>query len=150
MKPSTVAGAALVLLLAAGCAGPEKKLGRGMRNATEFARLGEIQRSIEQTTLWDGPNVAYTTGLVKGVGRSLLRTAVGAYEIVTFPFPTYDPVLKPGNRLIPDITVEPVYPDSYKPHAIADSPLSPDAALGFAGGDILPFSPGSRFRIFDY
>ena len=150
MKPSTVAGAAMVLLLAVGCAGPEKKLGRGVRNATEFARLGEIQRSVEQTALWDGSNEAYTTGFIKGLNRSILRTVIGAYEIVTFPIPSYDPVLKPGNPLIPDMTVNPVYPDSYKPGPMAGPPLSPDKSLGFAGGDVMPFVPGSRFSIFDY
>jgi len=150
MKPSTVAAAAMILLLASGCSGPEKKLGRGLRNVTEFARLGELQRSVEQTTLWDGPNVAYTTGVIKGFNRSLARTVVGACEIVTFPIPSYDPLLKPANPWIPGMSVDPVYPDSYKPHPMADSSLSPDANLGFAGGDVIPFVPGSRFRIFDY
>jgi hypothetical protein len=26
---------------------------------------------------------------------------------------------------------------------------SPDTALGFGGGDLMPFIPGSRFHIFD-
>jgi hypothetical protein len=27
--------------------------------------------------------------------------------------------------------------------------MSPDTSLGFSGGDIIPFIPGSRFHIFD-
>ena len=36
-----------------GCAGPERKFGRGMNNLTEFVRGGEIRRSMEQSALWD-------------------------------------------------------------------------------------------------
>jgi putative exosortase-associated protein (TIGR04073 family) len=131
------------LFLAAGCAGPEQKLGRGINNVTEFARLGEIRRSMEQTAIWDGTDQAYTTGFIRGFDRSMARTAVGAFEILTFPIPTpnYDPIFLPAY---------PVYPDSYAPALIADPMFGPDAYLGFSGGDVAPFSIGSRFRIFDY
>lgn len=124
-----------------GCAGPERKLGRGINNVTEFARFGEIRRSMEQTALWDNTEMAYTTGVFRGFNRSVARTAVGAYEILTFPIPGYDPVFLPEN---------PVYPDSYRPNLIADPTFGPDAALGFSGGDVAPMIMGSRFRIFDY
>ena len=137
-------------LVSVGCSGPEKKLGRGMNNMTEFTRLGEIRRSMEQAALWDGTELAYTTGFFRGFNRSMARTLVGAFEVLTFPIPGYDPYLKPGNRLIPDITVDPTYPDSFRPRLLADPSFTPDATLGFGGGDIAPFSPGSRFRIFDY
>lgn len=140
----------LVSLLGAGCAGPEKKLGRGFNNLTEFARLGEISRSTEQSALWDGPATAYTTGFIRGFNRSLVRTFVGMYEVVTFPVPGYDPILRPGGPILHDATVDPAYPDSYKPRLLATSIVEPDASLGFAGGDIVPFIPGSRFRIYDY
>lgn len=130
-----------VTLLAIGCAGPERKLGRGVLNATEFARLGEVRRSMEQTALWDNTDASYTTGLFHGITRSMARTGVGLYEIVTFPIPSYDPVFLPEY---------PVYPDSYRPHLLEDSTFAPDGALGFSGGDIAPMVPGSRFRIFDY
>src|SRR5262245_7143062 len=100
---TSLAAAALLL---GGCAGPEQKFGRGLNNATEFARLGEIRRSVEQTGIWEGPEAAYTTGFIRGLNRSLVRTGVGIYEIVTFPFPSYDPIYLPEN---------PVYPDSYRP-----------------------------------
>jgi putative exosortase-associated protein (TIGR04073 family) len=137
---STVATLAIAVF-ATGCAGPEEKLGRGISNVTELARMGEIRRSMEQTALWEGTDKAYTTGVIRGLNRSLARTGVGLYEIVTFPFPTYDPIFLPE---------QPVYPDSYTPNLIADSTFGPDASLGFSGGDIAPFIPGSRFRVFDY
>jgi putative exosortase-associated protein (TIGR04073 family) len=131
-------------LLTPGCAGPEQKMGRGFRNLTEFARMGEIRRSMEQTALWDGPDVGYTTGAVKGFSRSLARTFVGAYEVVTFPIPSYEPIAT--NCL----SANPVYPESYKPWLLADPTFGPDANLGFAGGDVAPFIAGSRFFIYDY
>ena len=155
---------AIILALAvAGCAGPERKLGRGMLNMTELVRGGEIHRSMEQTSLWDGTDLAYATGFIRGMNRSLTRTAVGVYEVVTFPIPSYDPPLSSTNRLYPDYTVKnssspwggmvlpekPVYPANYKPNHLSDSIFSTDTSLGFSGGDILPFSPGSRVHIFD-
>lgn len=138
---SFIAGAAVIGLLGVGCAGPEKKLGRGINNATEFARMGEIRRSMEQTALWDGTDQAYTTGFIRGFNRSVGRTAVGLYEIITFPIPGYEPVFYPS---------DPVYSDAYTPNFIADPSWGPDSALGFSGGDVAPMIPGSRFRIFDY
>ena len=44
---------------------------------------------------------------------------------------------------------EPVYPDSYRPGLIEDSTFATDTMLGFSGGDIAPFVPGSRFKVFD-
>ncbi|MBT4227863.1 MAG: hypothetical protein HOD74_09890, partial [Verrucomicrobia bacterium] len=44
----TTAVAALVALFSVGCAGPENKLGRGIRNFSEFTRMGEFSRSVEQ------------------------------------------------------------------------------------------------------
>lgn len=155
-----VAGA---VLLACGCAGPERKLGRGILNTTEFLRGGEIRRSVEQTALWENPDSAYTTGFFRGVNRSFVRTAVGIYEIATFPFPSYDPVLTSTNRIYPDYSVRnktypfggmvltefPTYPDSYAPGLIEDSTFATDSSLGFSGGDVAPMIPGSRFRVFD-
>lgn len=125
-------------------------MGRGLNNLTEFTRMGEINRSVEQTFLWEGPSAAYTTGFIRGFNRSLVRTVVGAYEVVTAPIPSYDPILRPGGPILPDATVGPTYADSYKPHMISSTTFEPDAALGFSGGDVMPFVPGSRFRIFDY
>jgi putative exosortase-associated protein (TIGR04073 family) len=137
---SLLASVATIAVLGVGCAGPEQKLGRGINNITEFARGGEIRRSMEQTALFNGPDVAYTTGFLHGFNRSLTRTAVGAYEIITAPFPPYEPVFFPVN---------PVYPESFKPRILADQAFTTDANLGFGGGDVAPMIPGSRFSIFE-
>jgi putative exosortase-associated protein (TIGR04073 family) len=126
--------------LAAGCAGPERKLGRGINNVTEFGRGGEVRRSLEQSAIFGNPDMAYTTGFIRGFNRSLARTAVGVYEVVTFPFPPYDPVIYP---------VHPVYPDNYQPGVFDDPMFHQDAYLRFSGGEVAPMIPGSRFRVFD-
>jgi putative exosortase-associated protein (TIGR04073 family) len=130
-------------LLAGGCANTEKKLGRGMSNTFELVRMGELRRTVEQSCLFDGASVGYTTGVIRGFNRTLARTGIGLYEVVTSPFPPYDPVLtdyfKPG----------PVFPDNYTPGLIEDPALSTDTNLGYSGGDIAPFVPNSRFRVFD-
>jgi len=155
-----LAGAAALL---AGCAGPEKKFGRGLLNATELARGGELHRSMEQTYLWENTDSTYTTGLIRGLHRSFTRTGIGIYEMVTAPFPPYDPLLTSTNRIYPDPNVRnksypwggmvlseyPTYPDSYRPGILADSIFQTDTSLGFSGGDVAPMIPGSRFRIFD-
>ena len=163
MRISTFLALTGALVLAAGCAGPEKKLGRGLLNATELARGGEMRRSMEQTYLWENTDSAYTTGIIRGLNRSVVRTAIGIYEIATFPFPSYDPMLASTNRIYPDANIRnrafpfggvalseyPAYPDSYRPGILEDSTFSTDTSLGFSGGDVAPFIPGSRFRVFD-
>ena len=154
---SAVAAAALF----AGCAGPEAKLGRGLNNMTEFGRLGEVRRSMEQTSLWDGPEATPTTGFLRGLNRSFARTGIGIYEVVTFPIPPYKPVLAPRHGLYPDPSVtvagnkkwgglrlpeKPVHPTTYKPGVLTDSMFEPDSNLGFSSGDPFPRIPGSRFR----
>ena len=139
-KLTTVFALAAVAALAVGCAGPERKLGRGINNMTEFVRLGEIRRSMEQTAMWDNNDAAYTTGFIAGFNRSVARTFVGAYEVLTFPFPGYDPYLMPEN---------PVYPDNYKPSLVSSPTFDHDSNLGFGGGEVAPGIGGSRFRIFD-
>ena len=132
-----------ILTLASGCANTERKFGRGMSNVIEPLRMGELRRSMEQTALFDGPDAGYATGFVKGLNRTIVRTGVGVYEMVTAPIPPYDPVLT--DYLAPG----PVYPDSYKPSLVSDSTFATDVNLGFSGGDVMPIMPGSRFRIFD-
>lgn len=129
------AGAAVLLT---GCTSAENKLGRGINNFTEPFRMGELQRSYEQSYLWNGTDVAGTTGIIHGINRTIGRTVVGAVEIVTFPIPS-EPYFKPTN---------PVYPDSYTPGPLSTSTLGTDTNLGFDSvGDIAPMFPGSRFRV---
>jgi putative exosortase-associated protein (TIGR04073 family) len=134
---------ALAAVFTSGCAGPEEKLGRGVSNTFEPARMGEMRSSVEQTAIFESPSAAYTTGIIRGFDRTVARTAMGAYEVVTFPLPPYQPVLtscvKPG----------PVYPESYKPGRISEGTFDTDTYMGFSGGDVAPFIPGSRFRVFD-
>ena len=144
-KSSVLLLLAATAVVLAGCEGPETKLGRGLNNLTEFTRLGEIDRSMEQRAVFGDPDGMFTTGFIHGFDRSVERTALGVYEVATFPIPNhpagdYGPIMRP---------TEPVYPDSYKPNWIADTIVQPDANLGFSGGDVFPFIPGSRFRIFD-
>ena len=133
----------LAALLTSGCAGPEQKLGRGISNCYELVRMGEMRRSIEQTSVLDSPSAGFTAGAVRGFDRSLTRAGVGVYEVVTFPLPPYHPVLtrylNPG----------PVFPESYKPSLLSDALFDTDTYTGFGGGDIAPFIPGSRFKVFD-
>lgn len=138
-----VTGFALAATLLSGCANVEHKFGRGMANVFEPLRMGELRRSMEQSALFDSPDMAYTTGFISGVNRTLARTGIGIYEVVTAPIPPYGPVAT--DYLAPN----PVYPDSYQPSLVEDSTFATDSNLGYSGGDVMPFLPGSRFRIFD-
>ena len=142
-------------LLMTGCMGPgpEQKLGRGVSNMIEITRLGELRRSYEQTSVLINPDVGYTTGVLQGIDRTFARTAAGFYEVATFPFPNRSP--KDYGPIYPK-TYGPSYlrqappePDSYSPNWLSDGMTSPDTNLGFGGGDVLPFIPGSRFHVFD-
>ena len=160
--PASLLAIALVLILC-GCAGPERKFGRGVNNMTELVRGGEMRRCMAQTALWDGPDAAYTAGFIRGLNRSLTRTGIGIYEVITAPIPPYGPHLASTNRLYPDFAVRnrkpgwggmvlpenPVYPDAYHPALLSDSIFATDTSLGFSGGDVAPMVPGSRFHIFD-
>ena len=132
---------AAVALLAGGCAGPEKKLGRGMNNFGEVVRMGDMRRSVEQAGVWGGPH-ARAGGLISGFNKSMARIGIGIYEVVTFPIPSYEPLATNY------ISVDPVYPDSYKPGLPADPLYETDTSLGYSGGDVAPIVPGSRFAIF--
>lgn len=140
---SLLAAFAVLGALATGCANMEDKLGRGMSNSYEIVRGGEMRRSIEESMLFDGPTAAYTTGVVRGFDKTMARTGVGVYEIVTFPLPPYHPVFT--SYLSPS----PAFPDSYTPRRLSDSVTANDTDLGFDGGDVAPMIPGSRFHIFD-
>lgn len=136
---------AIAGLLASGCAwtnNTENKFGRGIANTTDIVRLGEFRRTMEQTALFQGPDMAYSTGFVRGLNRTLARSGIGVYEVVTAPFPPYHPVFT--DHFAPG----PVYPDNYAPSIIADSMFATDTSLGFSGGNELPFVPGNRFEVF--
>ena len=73
------------------------KLGRGLTNvATGWV---EIPKRIHETARTSGVPGGLTLGLVRGFGYGFIRTAAGAYETVTFPFPApsdYRPVMRPA------------------------------------------------------
>ena len=145
-----------------GCAGPENKLGRGLHNMTEIVRGGEMHRSMEQTALWDGPNQQRTTGFTRGFTRTMARTGIGIYEVITFPFPPYGPLATPEYPLYPDASVKttrypwggltltehPNFPAVYTP-GMQSGLTDTDTDLGFSGGEVAPGFPGSRFQIFE-
>ena len=140
---SFMGAALLVVALATGCAGPSKKLGRGINNSLEPIRLAEWQRSVEQSKLYSAPQHNGPTAMVNGFNRTMARTGLGIYEIITFPIPSYDPIWT--SYLAPN----PQYPDSYQP-GLPDSPTFwTDRSLGFSGGVVFPALPGSSFRVFD-
>jgi putative exosortase-associated protein (TIGR04073 family) len=112
---------ALVAVLATGCAGPEKKLGRGINNAVEPIRLAEWRRSVEQVQLYDSPSHNRPTGMVRGFNRTVARAGLGLFEIITFPIPSYDPIWT--SYLAPN----PLYPDSAQ---VGPTPRA-DSGLGF-------------------
>ena len=139
---SLLSAVAVIALLATGCAGPEKKLGRGFNNMGEIIRMGEMRRSMEQAGVWKGPQASRGAGMVSGFNRSMVRFGTGIYEVITFPIPSYEPVLTSYQ------TPSPNFPDSYKPGLPNDPLFDTDTALGFSGGDVAPWVPGSRFAIF--
>lgn len=138
-----LAALGIAAVFASGCANVENKFGRGMANTFEVVRMGEFRRTMEQSALFDSPDYAYSTGFVHGMDRSIERTGIGVYEMVTAPFPPYHPICT--DQFAPG----PVYPDAYTPGIIADSLFATDDELGYSGGDVAPFLPGCTFRIFD-
>lgn len=76
------------------CDGPAKKLGRGLSNTITFPF--EMYYRFVEVNDSDGLIAALTWGVLKGIGRSVVRLAVGVYEVATFPFPVpedYMPLL---------------------------------------------------------
>ena len=141
-----LAALSLAGLFSTGCAHVtkmEEKFGRGMNNSMDIVRMGEFRRTVEQSALTEGPDYAAGTGFVRGLNRTLARTGIGVWEVVTFPFPPYHPLFTDK------FAVGPVYPDNFKPGVIADSMTATDTYIGFSGGEVLPMVPGSRFRIFE-
>lgn len=160
ISPSLLATVSAVALFAMGCGGMERKLGRGVNNMMEFTRGGEFRRSVEQTALFEGPDIGYTTGAIRGINRTFIRTMMGLSEVLTFPIPTptYDAykfpnkwLRDPYTRITPDqFTDMTVHPENFRPGLFADQIFATDTAIGFSGGEVLPFLPGSRFRVFDH
>jgi len=144
-----VAAAAATLT---GCSGPEQKLSRGLDNTFELVRWGDMRHSVEQNAVFSEPNFSYTYGTIHGFDQSIKRAGLGIIETATFILPNPQSVTC-WNYKTPmctnSIPINPQYPDSYKPGLIYDSTFDTCTYSGFSGGDIAPFVPGSRFKIFD-
>jgi len=137
-----LAVAALTALFTAGCTGPETKMGRGISNTLNIVNMGEIERGVEQGAVMSDPGPGYATGAIHGFNQTLARTGMGIYEIVTFPFPPYHPVMTKY------VSPTQGYPDSYKPGLVDNPVFQTDTYYGFSGGDVFPMVPGSRFAVF--
>lgn len=168
LKPIAYLSLLAVPVFFAGCAGPERKLGRGINNLTEFTRFGEVSRSVEQTTLWEGGAKGRTTGFIRGFNRGMARTFIGVAEVATFyaPWPkdggwSYDACYTPDGPLYPDYSMAtynedwggmrlPEYggaPDSFSPGWTAQSGMDTDGEMGITGGSIISPYPFGKFRI---
>src|SRR5437016_9148360 len=82
--------------------GPTRKLGRGIGNFL-FAS-SELPVSVCRTNREEGNAAAASYGVVRGLGRSTARHAIGLLEILTFPIPiwqdSYRPILPSDVRWI--------------------------------------------------
>jgi putative exosortase-associated protein (TIGR04073 family) len=65
--------------------GPTRKLGRGVSNLV-FG-ISELPNTIGKVNEQEGNSAAAGYGVVRGVGRSMMRITAGLAEILTFPFP---------------------------------------------------------------
>jgi putative exosortase-associated protein (TIGR04073 family) len=74
---------------------------KALRGATNLS-LGlvlELPRTIYYETKAQGPLVGIPAGFLAGFGLGLMRTVVGAYELLTFPIAVpddYKPILSPN------------------------------------------------------
>ncbi len=89
---------AVVNLAACGyCQDAARKLGRGVANV--ITSPFEIPKTVTDTYYKElGVAESIFLGIPKGIATMIKRLAVGAFEIVTFPFPVpegYQPVMEP-------------------------------------------------------
>ncbi len=67
--------------------GPTRKLGRGIANL--FLAPAEVFVTVTTVNTQEGNAAAATYGVVRGVGRSVVRHGAGLLEILSFPFPAW-------------------------------------------------------------
>ena len=82
--------------------GPTRKLGRGVSNL--LFGVAELPVTVAKINQDEGNSAAAGYGVVRGVGRSVLRIGAGLAEIFTFPVPivrgTYYPILEDDTHWI--------------------------------------------------
>ncbi len=82
--------------------GPTRKLGRGVSNL--LFGWSELPTTIAKINETEGNSAAAGYGVVRGVGRSIMRIQAGLFEILTFPVPvvrgTYFPILESDTHWI--------------------------------------------------
>lgn len=97
-----------VLALVLGAAGPARagdsigtrmalKALRGVEN-TALGFVTEVPKTVYSDSVDRGIPYGVTVGALRGVGVGILRTAIGVYELATFPVPLpkdYKPLLYP-------------------------------------------------------
>jgi putative exosortase-associated protein (TIGR04073 family) len=72
------------------------KMGRGFAAIT--TPFLELPGNIIDTNEREGPVSAWTSGVARGIGMTIVRPAVGLYEVVTTPIAApknYEPILEP-------------------------------------------------------
>ena len=104
--------AVAVAFFVAGCQGPEEKLGRGLSNTAEVLRWGEMQKSVQESVVEPWPGTGYY-GWINGFNKSIARTGVGIFEVVTFPIPTPDYKPMFTKYLTPDPAMPNIATDYY-------------------------------------
>lgn len=79
---------------------------RGSQNLA-FGLVTDVPRTVYYETRDNGALYGFTVGLFKGIGLGMIRTAVGGYELLTFPIPVndYEPVVLPAFPFEPGPTV---------------------------------------------
>lgn len=73
--------------------GPTRKLGRGVANL--LFGWSELPNEVGRINELEGNSAAAGYGVVRGVGRSIMRIQAGVFEILTFPFPNPQGNFKP-------------------------------------------------------
>jgi putative exosortase-associated protein (TIGR04073 family) len=88
-----------------------RKAVRGGQNLA-FGLVTDVPRTVYYESRDHGAFYGFPVGLVKGVGLGAVRTAVGAWELLTVPIPLndYEPVVLPAYPFEPGPTE--AFPDT--------------------------------------
>ena len=82
--------------------GPTRKLGRAVSNI--LYGWSELPTTVAKVNDVEGNSAAAGYGVVRGVGRSVMRMQAGIFELLTFPIPvvrgSYFPVLESDTHWI--------------------------------------------------